>query len=345
MIPPRTSSCLRPPVLRVFLAALLLIAFAGLPGTARGTTVLQLEFKRSKGALEGRFVIDGTSREIGFTDREHELCERMTDLYDMLEKYQKNDDEDIIAELREIGSTIYGPIGSRIDSADTIAISITPALARFPFEYLNHREKPLGLQKPVIVSFGPLPTTAFSTDRIESALVLSDITADPEKACLPIAKKYRKSLYRSFKDLDLAFLEKLPKRDLLLVSGHGEVSFTDEDNIGFEDEAIYPESWARSAPMLAYFDSCQIGASRRFVEAFRDAGTIWFLAPLTSNEAGNSSTRTIEGFFSRLSAGEPPEVALLNTKIDLYEFFSRGKRVRYGKLLHQALPFRVYRLN
>lgn len=312
---------------------------------ASGSRVLRLEFRRRKGFLEMRAGDEMAASNHSLNDAGKKLTRRMNRLNTMLENYGRHGDEEFKTELKELGAIFYDPVKSAILEADIVAIGISPEIIRFPFEHLYFQEKPLGLQKPIVVYFPPLPAQSFSFAGIKSAQVLADLTADPEEACRTVAKRLRNAEYRSLDDIDTDFLMALAPHDLLLASVHGSISFDEADCIEYDEESIYPKSWAKTAPMLAYFDSCQVGVSNAFVETFKAAGTQYFIAPITSNEAGNSSTRTIENFFAGLIAGESPERALFQTKLRLFDHYSAGKKSSYGELLYRVMPFRAYRLN
>lgn len=307
--------------------------------------VLRLEFQREKGFLEISAIIDGKTLNSRIEDKGKQLTRRMNQLNTMLENYGKHGDGEFRTELTELGSLVFGPFEAVIAKADTVAIGIAADMTRFPFEHLHFQGKPLGLQKPVVVYFDQLSAPPFSFVRIKSALVLADLTADPQEACRKAAKNFKNADYNSLDDVETDYLKELEEHDLLLVSAHGDVSFGNEDCIEYDEESFYPKSWAKVAPKLAYFDSCQVGASFAFVDAFREAGTQYFLAPITSNEAGNSSTMTIENFFAGLKAGESPENALFQAKVQMFDHYSAAGKNSYGRLLYYSMPFRVYRLN
>jgi hypothetical protein len=79
-----------------------------------------------------------------------------------------------------------------------------------------------------------------------------------------------------------------------------------------------------------------------YLAAMRASGVKYFLAPMMSNEAGNSSTLTIKAFFRELAAGVDPVEALYRARRELHAAFeTEALRV----LLWKAFPFRVYALN
>ncbi len=72
------------------------------------------------------------------------------------------------------------------------------------------------------------------------------------------------------------------------------------------------------------------------------SGTTYAVAPILSNEAGDSSTGTIEIFFSELAKGIDPVKALFSARSALYERYALDD---IQTALWRSFPFRVYRLN
>ena len=143
--------------------------------------------------------------------------------------------------------------------------------------------------------------------------------------------------------MNLAKLSSEQSADLLLISTHGYVGHTQIDYIQMGKERLQAEHLTHLSPKLVWMDACSMGASASFIQSFRERGTKFYLGPLVSNEAGNSSTKTIAYFFERLKAGDTPSRALFFTRRKLYEVF--GEKAGFAKLLFRAFPFRVYLLN
>lgn len=315
-----------------------------IPSAESRREVLRLKFVQEKGGIGWEATTTAGTKKIRIEEGKGKLSHRMNRLNTMLENYGQHSEEKFRSELRELGEWVYGPVKEELLQAEEVAIGITPGMIRFPFEHLYFEGKPLGLQKPVVFYFDPFPTSKFSHENLRSAQMIADLTADPEEACKKAAKQFKNADYRSLDTGKTGFIRNLKPHDLLLVSAHGDISYGEDDCIEFDEESFYPESWAKVAPKLAYFDSCQVGASAAFVKAFKKAGTQYFLAPITSNEAGDSSTKTIRYFFESLMNGDSPERALHQTKIRLYQHYS-GRDISYGYFLYRVMPFRVYRLN
>ena len=250
--------------------------------------------------------------------------------------------------LRTFGAQVFDPIASLMASASEIEFVIAAHLLRLPLDLLYVNQQPLFLQRPVTYCFAKTKRAApeFSFARTLSALIISDQTADPDKGAyflkqlLPASAEYYDS-----NAIHLRQLQALPPTDLLLLSVHSLGDECDDaaDALKLGDEEIVPEHLARLAPKLVYIDACQFGVSDRFMQHFRNAGTIYYLAPITSNEIGVSSTKTIRWFFQAFQSGSTPPRALFLARRKLYAYFK--PRGDFASLLWRAFPFRIYRLN
>lgn len=250
-----------------------------------------------------------------------------------------------IDRIKWLGSQILSPLALWIDRCEEIQFIIPEDFVRFPFDILQYRELPLFLQKPITYGFSQVCSTLkFSEDW--SALIISDRTADPENGAALVKDILADSIYYDIRDLTLDKLNSIPPKDLILISAHGLVSsnrFNGEDHIALGEESILPAHLSRLTPKLIYLDSCELGVSNEFIQSLRKAKTNYYIAPILSNEAGNSSTKTIKLFFESLKEGLSPSLALFHTRTQLYKHFQVSDD--YKRLMWRAFPFRVYQLN
>lgn len=126
------------------------------------------------------------------------------------------------------------------------------------------------------------------------------------------------------------------------MSVHGKIDNTAPDQVVLGSGSGVATDFSTIKPRLAYFDSCRLGVSGGFLNAFLEVGSLYFVAPVLSNEAGNSSTKTMQLFFKHLQQGTRPELALFLTRKELWEIY-RDDTFAYR--VWRAFPFRVYRLN
>jgi hypothetical protein len=244
--------------------------------------------------------------------------------------------------IEELGEQVLIPFQSLISSADEIVFVVSDELLEAPLDLFLHKGQPLFLQKPVSYrvsrdlgndSVFVLPTSAF---------VVSDATADPEQAAKTVASAFDGSQYFDMTEIGPEQLGRQQQSDLLLMSVHGKIDNSSEDHVVLGRGAASAADFSRLKPRLAYFDSCRLGVSRRFLDGFEEIGTRYFVAPILSNEAGNSSTKTMQLFFKHLRQGERPELALFHARKKLWDVYA-GEEFAYR--VWRAFPFRVYRLN
>jgi hypothetical protein len=251
----------------------------------------------------------------------------------------------IISRIQRLGEQILSPLDSLIQRCQAINFIISQDLIRCPFDILHHRKLPLFLQKSVIYSFSKVNSNLNFSENW-SALIVSDRTADPENAAALIQDILADSVYYNIQDLTLEKLNLIPSKDLVLISAHGSINLhgsNQQDHINLGQESILPTHLSRLSPKLIYLDSCQLGVSHEFIQRLKSGKTQYYIAPILSNEAGNSSTRTIQLFFESIKTGLSPALALFNARTQLYQHFK--ERDGYSILMWRAFPFRVYHLN
>src|SRR5262249_42346994 len=151
---------------------------------------------------------------------------------------------------------------------------------------------------------------------------------DPQRAVFDVAKLFPRSDVLDVARIDLPQLLFHVPVDFALVSAHGRAGYPGDDYIQLADLQVLPPGvLARMRPRLVYFDSCNLGISQRYLEALRLSGVQYAVAPMLSNEAGTSSTRTVKAFFGALAAGVDPITALHRTRKELYAFYA-GEELR-----------------
>jgi hypothetical protein len=245
--------------------------------------------------------------------------------------------------LVELGECIYGPISNLVDSALEIQFVIDRDMVTYPFDILFYGDTQLFLYKPVFYSFEKHPTSQLGVSTDWAGLIASDVTADPERGCLLAKVMYPKSEYYDVWGLTPQDIEKMDDPDFILISTHGTVSDEDSDSMTLGAEELIPKNFSGKSPKLVYFDSCSLGVSIEFIDVFQQAGTRYYLGPIWSNEAGDSSTKTIDFFFAALLRGSSPSYALFETRKALYETFH--SKDDFKTLMWRAFVFRVYQLN
>lgn len=265
-------------------------------------------------------------------------------VHDLLEKHLV--DSRFVDALKNLSTDLISPLASMLEHADTISVAVNRDSVYFPFDLLLYQNVPLFLRRPVFYTFEQHELEQQEDLKIDSALIISDVTADPQQACADVAKQLlgvaKKVIYADVAHARPS-LFKRKAIDLLLMSVHGKV-FTDErsDKVALYDWEPFASQLATVTPKIAYFDSCKIGVSLDFLSQFQSDGTIFFLGSVLSNEAGNSSTITMKEFFRYLNTGIRPVEALFLTRRLLFERF---KDDDFSRRLWRAFAFRLYLLN
>lgn len=251
----------------------------------------------------------------------------------------------IINRIQWLGEQILSPLEQFIQRCQAINFIIPQYLVKYPFDLLHYRRKPLFLQKPITYSFSKVNSSlTFSEDW--SALIISDPTADPENGAAMVQEIFADSVYYKIQELTLEKLSLIQPKDLVLISAHGSVYLNyseQKDHIILGQSQLLPADLSRLSPKLIYLDSCQLGVSHEFIQSLKRSKTQYYIAPILSNEAGNSSTQTIQLFFESIKAGLSPTLALFKARTQLYQQFKQTDA--YLKLMWRAFPFRVYHLN
>ena len=309
------------------------------PVAERG--VLYLSLEPAGDQISVRAELDG-KKIFHLLDQRAEMTRQLRALYILLES-EKANKEELYPLLEKFGDTFFAPIADLMDAAAEIQFIIPGKFLLFPLDLFHFKGQPLFLQKPVSYSFEKLAAGQFLFSPPERALIIEDPAVNPQKCCQMLKDVLPSSGYYNTKEMNLTKLSSQPSADLLLISAHGYIGYAQTDYLKIGEERLQPEHLAHLSPKLVWLDACALGASASFIESFRERGTKFYLAPLFSNEAGNSSTKTIAYFFERLKAGDTPSRALFFTRKKLYQVF--GEKEGFAKLLFRAFPFRVYVLN
>jgi hypothetical protein len=312
----------------------------GLPATRRGVLYLSLQSTGNQISIQAE--LGKQNKSFTVTKGADEMATQLKMLFARLEKRDVTK-ADIDPLLEELGALIFTPIADLIDSSTEIQFVIPGRFMTFPLDLLHFKGRPLFLQKPVTYSFEKFGSGEFSLSPRQTALIIEDRSINPERCCQILKDALPSSGYYNMEEMNLAKLSSLQAADILLISAHGWVQFANTDSMKIGEERLRPEHLSHLSPSLVYLDSCKLGVSAYFIQSFRDRGTKFYIAPINSNEAGNSSAKTIAFFFERLKAGDTPSKALFYTRKKLYEFY--GEKEGFNMLLYRAFPFRVYSLN
>jgi hypothetical protein len=254
------------------------------------------------------------------------------------------DPEDLVPVLKEEGENLLGPFEDLIQTADEIRFRIDWSLLKLPFDLLYLRGNPVFVSKKISYTAGsPQRKIPRAPARHWVGLLVSDQTADPERAIFGIERSFPSSQSFDIAEFGVSKLQEIQPVDFVAISGHG---FVDGDGGGFisigQKERLQPGSLMKLRPKLVYFDSCNLGISAEHLKQLQNGGTSYAIAPIWSIEAGDSSAATIEIFFSELARGIDPISALFTARSELHDrYASDDVRTR----LWRSFPFRAYQLN
>ena len=246
----------------------------------------------------------------------------------------------IHALLTEVGRDLYSPVEGWIERASAIEFVVAEESLAFPLDALYYSGKSLFLHKQVIYSLHAHSDDPLGVSHKWKGLLISHESSDPERAVLAVKDLFPGSFYYDDHDVHPEDLRNIAEVDFVLISGHG----GPVKGIELENMPIRPETLVHMAPKLVYLDSCRLGRHPGFLRSLHQSGTRYYLAPILNNESGESSTKTIQRFFTALSDGETPSNALFIARKTLYKHYSaQGDDFRLAMV--RAFPFRIYRLN
>jgi len=252
--------------------------------------------------------------------------------------------DELVPILKDEGERVLGPFADLIRTADEVRFRIDWSLLKLPLDLLYLNGDPIFLSKKISFTVGHPPSeTLKAPSRNWIGLLVSDESADPDRAIFSLQKGFPRSQLFDIAQFGLSRLQEMEPVDFVAISGHGFVEGSGNDHISIGDaEKLLPGSLVKLHPKLVYFDSCNLGVSTEHLKKLQSGGTAYAVAPILSNEAGDSSTATIELFFSELAKGVDPVAAMSVARSRLYDRYAAND---IRTKLWRAFPFRVYLLN
>ncbi len=243
-------------------------------------------------------------------------------------------------EIDYLSEILIAPIESQVENCDLINIKITLSSVRIPFEFLRLNGRFIYKQKPILFSYEKTSLDQIEKLDLQKGFIVCDLTADPENACGAIHEK-KTSDFHYITDINLDTIKNARDMDFILMSVHGGIYLDScKSIIVVNDEILYPSAFTQKNLKLIYFDSCHLGKGKNFVDQFHTLNAEYYIGPIISNEAGNSSTKTILTFFKHLDNNNPLE-SLMKTKKELMAYSDDNILVE----LWFAAPFRLYKMN
>ncbi|MCB1174338.1 MAG: hypothetical protein KDK39_12270 [Leptospiraceae bacterium] len=328
--------------LSVYLLVALVPLLAGTRLEAQSCLELRIQEQQS------RLQITGQGRPVLSQLRITQADQDFKKIYQTLESNESLG-QSFTARLNRLGAEILGPFQAEIQGAECVLFVLPPGRIYYMLDLLPLGSKPLYLQKPVAYALQSIHSRkqpVFSAR--SSALILRDPDTDPENGAGQAAKMYRQARLHKMKGTPVDVLDGA-RADILLLSAHGGVTVPwekdgdeDDDSLDWNDDEITAAELEESSFKLLYLDSCQMGISHDMISAATETGASYYMAPVISNEAGNSSTKSIVYFFRALASGQSPLSALFQTRRQIYNEF-KGKKAAHI-LYYYSFPFRLYLL-
>lgn len=282
---------------------------------------------------------------------EKEISKDFRQIYGILETGKDLDDK-FDARLTKLSQELFGSLRPAMRAASCIVFHIQPRFMHFTLDLLPIDDEPLFVQKPVAYSFKPpaapdrLAESDFSAK--PRGLILRDPETDPQNAAGHVQKLYPTSQFQLIKNTTPAVFEQA-NYDFLVISSHGSVRPVlgagdphMDDSIRLGKEELNADELDTARFGLVYYDSCQLGLSKPFIDAASKGGARYYLAPIISNESGNSSTWTMKYFFNDVHDGKTPMDAMFHARQKIYQDVE-GKATPTERIFF-AYPFRLYLL-
>lgn len=270
------------------------------------------------------------------------IARRFSAIYEILEEKQTRRGDEFRDHVRELSQMLVAPFASLFRRASGLRFVLPEDLVRWPFDLLELDGQPLFLRVPVSYVLDDEVPVFPGPPPLGTGLVIADLTADPEEACKAVHGSLPRSEYLLIGQASNASVTDADAMDLLLISAHGTLEEDNSGEIDLNGDSLTADELAEIETTLVYFDSCGMGSNWDYVQTFYDeGGTRYYLAPMTSNDAGDSSTHTMIGFFKGLRNRQTPEVSLFETRQHLYSLYTR-KKLDPVVVLNKAFPFRLY---
>lgn len=283
-------------------------------------------------------------KEITLKGQASEIISRFRTVYDILENLKASKEKIMLEALQFLSPLLLAPFAKPLKHCDLVRFVVYEDLIRCPFDLLLYENEPLFLQRQVCYQVAEGKGEDRAKITLVEALLIADLTADPEQACKEVATLIPNARYLEMEQADLSVIKKAAAQvDALIVSAHGDLDKKNQGGIAINAENISPKLVGQLEAWIVYFDACQQGINRGFLQAFQtESDTQFYVAPIISNDAGDSSTKTMIWFFTAVLAHKNPIKALFETRCRLFEFYVVKKKLDLITSLNKAFAFRLY---
>lgn len=304
-------------------------------------TILYVVLSLSGANIKADFTLGQQHKMITLTGQKSSVLSQCNTVYDAIEAKNTGKAKRLKASVADLSAKLIAPAAELVKGTDHINFIVDKGLVRCSFDLLENGGQPLYLtHKVTYTSAGYRAKNA--PHKVRGGLFVADPTTDPEDGLKQASHKITGSKWLAVKDASLKRLRSTKKYNTLVISAHGDLDKTNSGSMGINDEELDSDFFETVSADLAYFDSCQMGANWDLVETFQAERTArYMLAPITSNDAGDSSTYTVMWFFESLQESGDAAASLLKTRQRLYKQYKK-EGLDYVTILNKAFAFRLY---
>ncbi len=294
---------------------------------------------------ESDFVVEAQAEDFeeSFTleGKKEDILEKFHSIFTIIEEVKESKDSELQKTVKELSKLLIQPIEEKVHESKKIRMMIDYELVRCAFDLLEAKGTPIYLRSEVSYMMDDGEVEDEPELELESILSISDVTADPDRACKDASEMFSENEYFDVKEAKISSVKEA-EVDVLLISAHGDLDEKNSGEIDINGKALTSDELEEIDTTLVYFDSCQQGSNIDFIEAFHEEGTAsYYMAPITSNDAGDSSTYTMKWFFEELKKTGNPVRSLFHTKKKLVELYKK-KGLGNIKIINKSFIFRIY---
>lgn len=304
-------------------------------------TILYVVLSLSGANIRANYTLGQQHKTLTLAGEKTSVLSQCNTIYDTIEGKTTGRTKQLRAAVTNLSAKFVAPIAGLVRSTDHINLIVDKALVRCPFDLLENAGQPLYLTHKITYTNSGYRAQN-TPHKLRGGLFVADPTTDPEDGLKQASRKITGSKWLAVKHTSLKRIRSAGTYNTLVISAHGNLDKTNSGSMGINDEELDSDLFETVSADLAYFDSCQMGVNWDFVETFQSERTAhYMLAPITSNDAGDSSTRTVMWFFESLQQSGDAAAALLITRQRLFKQYTK-ERLDYVTILNKAFPFRLY---
>lgn len=304
-------------------------------------TILYVVLSLSGANIKADYTLGNQHKSIVLSGKKSEVISQCNLIYDTIEAKTSGKAKQLRAAVVDLSTKLVTPVADLVKATDHINFIVDKALVRCAFDLLENAGQPLYLTHKITYTNAGYRAKN-NPHQPKGGLFVADPTTDPEDGLKQASQKIAGSKWLAVKDASLKRIRSAKKYNTLVISAHGDLDNTNSGSMGINDEELDSDLFETVSADFAYFDSCQMGVNWDFVETFQSERTArYMLAPITSNDAGDSSTRTVMWFFESLQQTGDAAAALLKTRQRLFKQYTKEK-LNYVTILNKAFPFRLY---